>query len=81
MIGLTSLDVSNSIFEKTSETLEFDLSQAIEKRRKRYSLVDWKFIHDIFRPKGLKGEILGPAFFDKLKEFDFGDISQGLSIC
>ena len=58
MRGLTSLDASSSIFNLTNKIIQFELSKAIEKSGKRYSLRESKIFDENFQPEDIRDEIL-----------------------
>ena len=70
MLGLTSLELYNSIFNITNENSKLELFRPIKKERP-YSLEDLKIADGNFRPHDLNDELFRPVVIDKLREFEF----------
>ena len=67
MLGLTSLEVYNSIFKITNESIKFEITKTFEEKEKQYYLEKLKINDRKSKPEDLIGEFLGPVVVDKLK--------------
>ena len=73
-LGVTRLQVFNSVFSTTKEDIKFEITKSIEKEEGLFSLEYLKNGDQKLRREGLKYKTLGRGDSDKVKEFEFDDV-------
>ena len=73
-LGVTRLQVNNSVFSTTKDDIKFEITKSIEKEEGLFSVEYLKNGDQKLRREGLKYETLGLVDSDKVKELEFDDV-------